>query len=355
MITDSIEKQRKQRQPNAQKGNQTPSYLMDKPVSVERFRSVLAFIDGAPVSNVVIPYAESLADTLHADLQLLTVLEPDHETDEQFDPVEWSLRRREAKIYLERLVSEYRLDTARTSIEILEGKSADAIGNCLSHSKREITVFCRKDDQELGHIGSTSRTVLERCTGSIFLVPARAATPNGVRFQRILVPLDGSPRAESVLPTISSMAQSCDATVVVVHASPHTEVIEMMPGDSKSAQLNSELEEHNQFVAKQYLERIGRRLRESGVRVELRVLESGDTRRQLVDAIGSESIDLVVLSSHGASGHADVPFGDVANYVMSRSPVPALMLRGTTLSGTATVMDRLADSGGRAPEGANQP
>ncbi len=354
MVTESIKAKPNQRQPNTENDNQTSLEPLQKRVFSDRFESVLAFIDGDPVSNVVIPYAEVLANSLNAKLQILTVLEADHKGDSQFDPVEWSMRRREAKYDLDRLVSEYRLDPTRTSIAILEGKSATAIGNCLSNSQTEILAFCRKDVLELGHIGSTSRTVLERCGASIFLVPARVSTRSISNYKRIMVPLDGSPRAESVLPVISGIAQSCKATVVIVHATPQNQLIEMLPGDSRSAQLKAELDSYNQMMAKQYLERVSRWLRESGISVELRVLDSGDARRRLIDAVSGLTIDLVVLSSHGASNNEDVPFGDVASHVMSRSPVPTLMLRGITGSDPASALVGSSKLSARVPESAGR-
>ncbi|MFT7212776.1 MAG: nucleotide-binding universal stress UspA family protein [Granulosicoccus sp.] len=317
------------------------------------FSFVLVCLDGTAVSSGVIPYAETLATSIHANLRLLTVLEPDHESETPSDPVEWSLRRREATQYLKSLVTKNCMDTVHTYITVLEGKSATAIGNYLCGTGHDISVFCRKDELETGHIGSTSRCVLERCSGSIFLIPAHKTTTEFSQFHRIMVPLDGSARAESVLPTIRNIALACNAIVVLVHAEPRSDIAETMPGDMETVRLKAALSKHNESAAQHYLDRISQRLRQSGVDVETQVVTGGDSRRQLIETVHRELIDLVVLSSHGVSGHTDVPFGDIAGHMMSRSPVPILMLRDTFMTGSATVMARLSESSARAPEGAS--
>jgi nucleotide-binding universal stress UspA family protein len=346
-----------------ERGNRTHVDGVDVPDTVieiglqnsghDRFSSVLVCLDGTAISSGVIPYAQTLATSLHVDLRLLTVLEPDRESETPSDPVEWSLRRREATQYLESLVTKNGLDTVHTHVTVLEGKSATAIGNYLCVTRRDISVFCRKDELETGHLGSTSRCVLERCTGSIFLIPARKATTEFSHFHRIMVPLDGSARAESILPTICNIALSCNATVVLVHAEPRSDIAEVMPGDAETVRLKTALSKHNESAAQHYLDRISRRLRQSGVDVESQVVTGGDSRRQLIETVHRKSIDFIVLSSHGVSGQSDVPFGDIASHMMSRSPVPILMLRDTNLTGSATAKGRLPESSARAPEGAS--
>jgi nucleotide-binding universal stress UspA family protein len=57
------------------------------------------------------------------------------------------------------------------------------------------------------------------------------------------------------------------------------------------------------------------------------VLIDGDARRQLNGAIVNESVDLVVISSYGFGGHADVSAGHMAIFLLANSSVPVLMIR----------------------------
>ncbi|MFT5047607.1 MAG: nucleotide-binding universal stress UspA family protein [Porticoccaceae bacterium] len=159
------------------------------------------------------------------------------------------------------------------------------------------------------------------------------------------------PRAESILPTIRNIALACNATVALVRAEPLSDIAEAMPGDTETVRQKAVLSKHNESAAQHYLDHISRRLRQSGADVESQVVTGGDSRRQLIETVHRESIDLIVLSSHGVSGHADVPFGDIASHMMSRSPVPILMLRDTSLTGSDTATGRLSKTSAGAPEG----
>ena len=72
---------------------------------------------------------------------------------------------------------------------------------------------------------------------------------------------------------------------------------------------------------------LSERIRADGVRVRSLVLSGGDVRRQLAASIGEQAIDLLVLASHGHSGFADVPFGDVASYLIKSSNIPTMLIR----------------------------
>jgi nucleotide-binding universal stress UspA family protein len=64
-------------------------------------------------------------------------------------------------------------------------------------------------------------------------------------------------------------------------------------------------------------------------------LRGDDIRSTLTRLTGSENVDLVVLSTHGHGGTrvSDVPYGNVAGYLITHSPVPVLIVRPTGLSG----------------------
>ena len=91
--------------------------------------------------------------------------------------------------------------------------------------------------------------------------------------------------------------------------------------------LITQINQRNERVARSYLDQLSGRMRTGGLHVRSLVLSGGDVRRQLSTAIGEQATDLLVLASHGRSGYADVPFGDVANFLISRSQVPTLVVR----------------------------
>ena len=83
----------------------------------------------------------------------------------------------------------------------------------------------------------------------------------------------------------------------------------------------------NERVAREYLDRVKENIRAVGLAASSVILTGGDARRLLTDAIVTESADLLMLSSHGHSGNAEVATGDVTSYLLAHSSVPVLMIR----------------------------
>jgi len=72
-------------------------------------------------------------------------------------------------------------------------------------------------------------------------------------------------------------------------------------------------------------------------------LRGDDVRSSLAEFIDSEHVDLVVLSARGQGCPrvSDVPYGNVATYIMTHSPVPVLIvLPSGSSSGTYTATHR---------------
>ena len=161
-------------------------------------------------------------------------------------------------------------------------------------------------------------------------------------YERILVPLDGSKLAETVLPYVEDLAQRCDTKEVVLVSV--TERVKGMravpeygyPGTPKvetpiSGPAETEREVpvgvgKMQRQAERYLNRIGKKLRTKGIKVSTEVL-LGDPAEEIVIYAELRPIDLIAMSSHGRSGISRWAHGSVADRVFRSVNVPVLMVR----------------------------
>lgn len=137
-------------------------------------------------------------------------------------------------------------------------------------------------------------------------------------FKRLLVPLDGSQLAESILPVAQTFARTLDADVTLLH------VVEPAPPTN----VHGEPHLLNADQARDYLARIAADLSAQGLRVETHV----DTAHAgTVDAIflhgGELNADLIALTSHGRSGLRQAVYGSIAQRVLRRGEIPVLILR----------------------------
>jgi nucleotide-binding universal stress UspA family protein len=154
--------------------------------------------------------------------------------------------------------------------------------------------------------GSVAERVLRACPVPVFLANPEGVDPGELLYGRVLVCLDGSERAASVLPLARSMARAHDAPVDVLHVADDPaggEEPEVAPAVAKA------LEAQRQQVAG------------AGLTARL-VLRTGDVAQAIVEEADDDRT-LVVLTTHGHTGLDRWLFGSVAEKVLrdGRSPL----------------------------------
>lgn len=237
--------------------------------------------------------------------------------------------RRESREQLERMAergaAEGSIDT-----EVIEGQAAEEICRWARRHRASITILCSHgvSGETEWSLASTARKLVEGAPGSFLLVPASAGSEERVaRYQRLLVPVDGSPRAESVLPIARRLAEAYDAELLLAHVVPVPELTEIGPLDAEDLDLREQLARRNERVANEYLDRLRGQLASSHARVRVLVLRGGDARSRLVRVIAEQEVDLVVLSAQGRTARADVPLGSVTAYLVAHATKPMLIVR----------------------------
>jgi nucleotide-binding universal stress UspA family protein len=152
-------------------------------------------------------------------------------------------------------------------------------------------------------------------------------------FQRILVPLDGSARAERAVPVAARLAHAGGGSVVLVEiANRH---IEYGPyRDPDTASLIAIDRDYDDAVT--YLTSLATGTDLAGVPVETYVL-AGSVAETILDEARIQYADAIVLTSHGRTGFVRWVLGSVAQKVVRRAPMPVLLLHdaGPTLASSA--------------------
>ena len=136
-------------------------------------------------------------------------------------------------------------------------------------------------------------------------------------FKRILVPLDGSEVAETILPYAEDLASTHKAKIVLLRvALAHT-----LPGQDEVEAEVSVVRE-----AEEYLKGIEENLRKKGFEVESHV-RYGKGAEEIVDFCHEPDIDAVAMSTHGRTGVGKWLLGSVAEKVVRHCPIPTLLFR----------------------------
>jgi len=137
-------------------------------------------------------------------------------------------------------------------------------------------------------------------------------------IQKLLVPLDGSPMAESVLPIAAQLAGRISASVTLIH------VVEKDPPDKIHGQRHLK----NSEQAESYLRAVASSDIFRGVNVSFHVHEAGvrDVSQSISDHTEELHQDLVVMCTHGSSGLRGILYGSIAQQVISFGNVPVLLI-----------------------------
>ena len=146
-------------------------------------------------------------------------------------------------------------------------------------------------------------------------------------YNTILVPLDGSARAEDILPHVVELASKYQSTVMLMR------VVEIKIGfdgaEFMSMAGGTELAmaiEEDKISAETYLNEIKARLKAEGIETKTRVA-FGPVVDGIILAAQQEHADLIAMASHGRTGAACVFYGCVATGVLHRVDRPLLIVR----------------------------
>jgi nucleotide-binding universal stress UspA family protein len=149
-------------------------------------------------------------------------------------------------------------------------------------------------------------------------------------IKRLLVPLDGSPMAESVLPLAVQLARKISASVTLVH------VVEKDPPEKIHGQRH--LTNSNQ--AEDYLRATASSVIFEGVNVNFHVHEAGvrDVSQSISDHTEELKQDIVIMCTHRSSllrtarGLRGMLFGTIAQQVISFGNVPVLLVNPSSIA-----------------------
>lgn len=143
-------------------------------------------------------------------------------------------------------------------------------------------------------------------------------------YKRVLVPLDGSSLAESIMPFILQIAGPLDMEVVLLRVlQPLVPVV--IEG---SRHVEAEDPETRQADARSYLECVAASLIERGVRVSTEVRD-GNPAEEIVAVARTVGADMIAMTTHGRTGLGRLLFGSVAQAVLRQAEIPVLLLRQT--------------------------
>jgi nucleotide-binding universal stress UspA family protein len=138
-------------------------------------------------------------------------------------------------------------------------------------------------------------------------------------FKRLLVPLDGSSLAETVLPPAVYLAEHFHGTIILFHA-----IEQGAPATVHGQRHLLQAEE-----AATYLDQLAAKIARPGVEIEKNVhsVEEAHVARSIIEHVTELNADLIMLCAHGRGSLRDVLIGSIAQQVIQIGTTPVFFVR----------------------------
>ncbi len=291
---------------------------------------ILVPLDGSSLAECVLPHAVAFGQALDAKVTLLrAVVREQGPVSRSVDPLHWHMRKSEADSYLEEVAARLRDAGLDTDTVLAEGAAAERIiGYCREEDVGLVIISSHgRSGLSRWNINSVAQKVILQVYAPVMIV--RAYQPGSeelteLHYRTLMVPLDGSKRAECTLPWARRLANHHDSRLLLAHVVDKPEVPRSNPLTEEEEELVERLTELNRQNGEEYLEDVRSRL---GLAAEARLLVSEDRALALYELVEDEGVDVVVMSAHGYSGREMWPYGSIALNFIAFGSTPLLMIQ----------------------------
>jgi nucleotide-binding universal stress UspA family protein len=299
------------------------------------FSQILLPMDRSSLAECVLPHLVAIARAFESQVTLVNVMDPPHQANwrRAVDPLNWQIRKAEVASYLGDLALGLQQAGLRTDCQILEGQAAERIVEF--SRKHDVSLILLSSHGQSGlsgwNVSSVVHKVILRAGTSVMIVRAYQPTatdePN-LRYRRLLLPVDGSQRAECVLPLAATLARVHDAEILLVHIVKRPEMPRRTPLSHEDIELADQVVERNRSEATQYLDQLQSRL---AGKIQTQVIVSDHVAATLHELVDQEKIDFVLLSAHGYSAQTRWPYGSIVNSFITYGITPLLIAQDLPL------------------------
>ena len=292
------------------------------------FETILVALESSALDDALIVQVLRLARREDVHLALIHVVHPSEGSEYGGEPDQpLQLRTSAAQRRLEATAERLKALGVSTSSRVVFGDPAERIlevAEDLEASAIALATHGRSGPRRWFE-GSVTESVLRWTKVPVLVINPSHARPKekeATGFRRILVPLDGSERAQRILPSVRRFALLYDAQVTLlrvgIYPAVHFHEISAGAGIAPFPPLRETLTDSLAVSA--------RRL--AGVRSVLTRVVFADTASVgILETIGTGDYDLVALGTHGRTGLDRLLFGSTAEAAARDCPIPLLVYR----------------------------
>jgi len=280
---------------------------------------VMVPLDGSDMSDAALSYVSTLRPLGNLQLRLVAVAE-DPKRYGLRNPDEWQDRQATLlREHLERKKQQLLEQDASLEVEthVRLGYPADVLLKDAQQYQPDYVIIAThgRTGMDRWRLGSVADKLIRSADWNTLAVgPETAMAPMRYNVRSIMVPLDGSSRAEEAIPVAGTLAKELGATVHLVRV-----VEKPLPMEDLTGYVLQALEED----AQAYLDEQAAKYSDLTPHT---FLLRGNPAEALRAYVQVQGMDLVVLTSHGFGGLIRTALGSIADRMIGGS-APVLILR----------------------------
>lgn len=292
---------------------------------------ILVPLDGSSLAERVLPHLFALARPFNSNVTLLRVITrtDSKQPVQRIDPLDWQMREAEARSYLNKLTIQLTQAGLNVRNELLHGDPATLIVEFVRNQDVDLLMLSSHGRSGLTgwNISSVVQKTVIRVQTPIMIIRAYQNTQKDqfeAQYKKLLIPLDGSSRAECALPLVASLADYHNAQIILTHVVRKPELPRRAPPSNEECQLANQLVEKNQQEACRYFKELQEHF---PIEMKTHLFVGDDVADTLHSLVDQEKPDLVVISAHGYSGSVQRPYGSLALNFISYGTTPLLIVQ----------------------------
>ena len=286
------------------------------------YKKILVPLNGSALAEKALPYAKSIAKLKKSNVILFAV------------SLTIFVERRDRLFssYLEVNAKELNEEGIKATTATSYGNVAEEIVKYANNNKIDLIVMATHGytGAKKWMFGSITQKVLYGTKIPVLLIKAKAPEASA-EFNRILVPVDGSPFSESTFPYIEELARRTDKEVVLLHICepPVVPSYGSQPINPTWKKYRDEMWEEMEKLATNYLEKTMAVMKKKRIKVKSRVekAQTGEVAKTIMKVSREEKVDLLTIATQGRAGVSRWVYGSVANKIVEEFPQPILLIR----------------------------
>lgn len=143
-------------------------------------------------------------------------------------------------------------------------------------------------------------------------------------YKKILVPLDGSPLAESVLPYAEELAKTEQAEIILLTV-PTIPTIDVFVRNPTMVSVIEDIQKEVEAAATKYVNDKAEALKHDDVKVSVMV-QTGPVPDAIIEVAEMIHADMIAMSTHGRTGIQRWLLGSVADQIVHGTHIPVMLI-----------------------------